>query len=208
MTIILDAQTAASAVRRYNSGSYRGRSNIGIDRAAYERFNGNVPTDPAALVDAIRFVGDEYGGAQRRFLPHGYAEEAALIVSHLLPILPEWRAAVAAATPLEEGSVSELTAALLLAPFHGTKRWPVWATKTLHFIRPDAFPIMDSRAKISMGMKNLGSTARDYAHFSDVLRQVLLCNAEALEAAREADAGASPSDVKLLDKILYELGGS
>ena len=208
MTLILDPQTTADAVRRYNSGSYRGRSNIDIDRAAYARFNGDIPTDPVSLVDAIRFVGDEYGGAQRRFLPHSYTAEAALIASHLIPVLAEWRAAVAAAVPLREGSISEHTASLLLAPFHGTKRWPVWATKTLHFIRPDAFPILDSRAKIALGMKNLASTARDYARFSDVLRQLLLSNDDILNAARSADSGASPSDVKLLDKILYELGGS
>jgi hypothetical protein len=36
----------------------------------------------------------------------------------------------------------------------------------------------------------------------------LVANSAALAAAREIDGGASPSDLELLDKILYQLGGS
>ena len=36
----------------------------------------------------------------------------------------------------------------------------------------------------------------------------LLMNREALDAARGVDEGTSPSDLKLLDKILYQLGDS
>jgi hypothetical protein len=204
--VTFEAATAVNAVRTYNSGYYRGRSNLDIDRAAYDRFRHGMPADKASVIDAIRFVGQDYGGAQRRFLPHGYTEEATLIGEHLLPVLSEWNTAVASAAPLLTDIPLEGTLALFFGPFQGTKRWPVWTTKTLHFLRPDAFPIMDSQAKKALGIPNLGSTPRDYARFCLVFRQTLLANGTAITAARKEDRGTSPSDLKLLDKILFELG--
>jgi hypothetical protein len=81
----------------------------------------------------------------------------------------------------------------------------VWASKTLHLLRPDVFPILDSRARKALGL-NLGSSSRDYNGFTSCFRDVLLINSEALAAARVADAGESPTDVKLLDKILFQIG--
>ncbi len=194
------------AVRAYNAGSYRGRLNVEVDRIAYERFRAGLPDDEATLVEMIRFVGEDYGGAQRRFLPHSYRDEAALITKRLSAVLERWRRAVASARPLAEGAADEATLCFLLAPFAGTKRWPVWASKTLHFLRPDAFPILDSRAKKALGIANLGSAPRDYRRYCSMIQEVLIANRDALDAAREVDDRESPSDLKLLDKILYELG--
>lgn len=207
MGIRFDEVTAVNAVRSYNAGVYRGRRNIEVGQIAFDRFRDGLPVDNAALVDAIRFVGEDYGGAQRRFLPRGYAEEAALIVSHLGPVTERWNNAAIAAAPILECAPPESLLAYLLTPFHGTKRWPVWASKTLHFIRPAAFPVLDSRAKRALGMPNLGSSAVDYHRYSVACRDALLENATSLNAARDADSGTSPSDLKLLDKILYEIGG-
>ena len=201
-----DSETAIGAIRAYNAGEYRGRANLDIDRIAYERFRAGLPNDEPTLVEMIRFVGEDYGGAQRRFLPHGYREETALIVAKLRPVLDQWREAVAAARPLREHVADETTLALLLAPFVGTKRWPVWASKTLHFLRPDAFPILDSNAKKALNMASLGSLPRDYHRFCLAILNVLVTNDEALADARRVDGGASPSDLKLLDKILYQIG--
>lgn len=88
----------------------------------------------------------------------------------------------------------------------GTKQWPVWASKTLHFLCPDVFPILDSNAKKPLGLNNLVNSSRGYHQFCSIFLDVLLANAEALAAARSADAGESPSDLKLLDKILFQLG--
>jgi hypothetical protein len=57
-----------------------------------------------------------------------------------------------------------------------------------------------------LGLKNLGSSSRDYHRFSSSFRDVLLANSEALAAVRIADARESPTDLKLLDKILFQLG--
>lgn len=205
-TLRLDPAVAVRAVAEYNAGSYRGRTNIELDRIAYDRFRDGIPEETDALIDLVRFVGEDFGGAQRRFLPHGYREEAALIVQNLRPLLGPWRSAIGAARPLREVVPTEATFGLLLAPFVGTKRWPVWASKTLHFVRPDAFPILDSRAKIALGMRSLGSSPSEYRRFCMVLLEVLAENREAIDAARRVDGGTSPSDLKLLDKILYQLG--
>jgi hypothetical protein len=204
--MIIDPRLAVRAVLDYNSGTYRGKRNLDVDREAYARFAGGVPTSEGELVDLIAFVGDDYGGAQRRFLPHGYRDEAALIVNNLRPTINAWRQILDSVGPLGVGSPSEGVLAGLLTPFIGTKRWPVWASKTLHFFRPKSFPILDSRAKKGLGVPNLGSTPKDYARFAAVFHSTLVENQEAMEAARRADEGASPSDVKLLDKILYQVG--
>jgi hypothetical protein len=94
----------------------------------------------------------------------------------------------------------------LLAPFVGTKQWPVWASKTLHFLRPDVFPILDSNAKKRLGLRNLVNSSRNYHYFCSIFRDALLANAEALAAGRVADGRESPTDLKLLDKILFQLG--
>jgi hypothetical protein len=201
-----DADTAIRAVRAYNAGTYRGRNNLEVDRMAYERFRGGLPEDEVALIELVRFVGENYGGAQRHFLPHSHRDEAALIVAKLRPVLHPWRAAVGAARGLTEAVPSEETLTLLLAPFAGTRRWPVWASKTLHFLRPDAFPMYDSRARKVLGMPTYGSSPRDYHRFCVAVQEALVVNREALAAGREIDGGHSPSDLKLLDKILYQLG--
>ena len=206
MSFRIDPVAAVVAVRTYNAGSYRGRTNIEVDRIAYERFRHGIPSSRDALVEMVRFVGEDFGGAQRRFLPHRYVEEAILIVGNLQPVVNAWRAAVETASPLTDAVSDENTLTLLFAPFVGTKRWPVWASKTLHFLRPDAFPILDSRAKKALGVANLGSSPRDYNRFSALCADALRANGDALLAARAVDNGTSPSDIKLLDKMLYQLG--
>lgn len=155
-----DSATAVRAVNAYNADCYRGRSNLEIDRTAYERFLLGLPRKRLELVDLVRFVGEDYGGAQRRFLPHGYFEEAALLVARLHPVLDQYLATVAAASPLEDRAPSLEMLTSLLMPFHGSKRWPVWASKTLHFLRPDVFPILDSRAKVALGLRISGARLR------------------------------------------------
>jgi len=201
-----DRDTAERAIREYNAGSYRGCSNVALDRAAYDCFAAGLADDGAGMIELVRFVGEDYGGAQRRFLPHGYREEAALIVARLVPVLGRWRQLVADAKLLLDAVPDETTVRELFAPFAGTKRWPVWCSKTLHFLRPDAFPILDSLAKNALGLAGLDGTPRNYRRFCEAFRATLLANQDVLAAARSIDAGASPSDIKLLDKILYQIG--
>jgi hypothetical protein len=110
--------------------------------------------------------------------------------------------------PLDDQVPDEATLNFLFSPFVGTKQWPVWASKTLHFLRPDVFPILDSNAKKPLGLKNLVNSSGGYHEFSSVFRDVLLRNSSSLAAARAADGSVSPTDLKLLDKVLFQIGVS
>jgi hypothetical protein len=203
----IDTNDAVQAVRDYNADFYRGRRNIDLDREAYDRFRNGLSNDLEQLIDQIAFVAEQYGGAQERFLPHDVRTEAALIAPNLHHVLAQWLKAVTDAKPLIEEVLDERTLEFLLRPFRATKQWSVWASKTLHFLRPDVFPILDSNAKKPLGLKNLGGSSRDYHRFCSCFRDVLLATPdEALAAARIEDAGKSPTDLKLLDKILFQLG--
>jgi hypothetical protein len=202
----IDPNDAARDVRDYNRGFYRGCRNVDLDREAYRRFESGLSSSLAQLIDQIAFVGEQYGGAQARFLPHSIRMEAALIVPNLQSVVGQWVKAVTDAKPLIDETPSEGMLAFLSAPFAATKQWPVWASKTLHFLRPDCFPILDSNAKKALGLRNLGSSSRDYYRFSSCFRDALSTNSEALTAARIADNRESPTDLKLLDKILFQIG--
>lgn len=200
----INPRDAANLVREYNRSYYRGRSNTALDREAYLLFKDGPSRDVARLVTQIAFVGKEYGGAQERF--GSIREEAELIATNLRPVLDGWTKILEEAKPLSQHVPDQEALDFLFAPFVGNKQWPVWASKTLHFLRPDAFPILDSNAKKPLGLKNLLNSSRGYRQFSSGFRDVLVANPEALAAARDADAGESPTTVKLLDKILFEMG--
>jgi hypothetical protein len=202
----ISTKDAVQAIRDYNGGSYRGRRNIELDREAYKRFGNGLPNNLEQLIDQIAFVGEEYGGAQGRFLPHGIRAEAALIADNLHVVMGRWHNAVTNAESLIVEVPDESTLGFLFSPFAATKHWGVWASKTLHFLRPDTFPILDSNAKKALGLKTLGGSSRDYQRFSSDFREGLLSNSDSLSAARIEDSGESPTDLKLMDKILYQLG--
>jgi hypothetical protein len=202
----IDPEDAVQHVRDYNADYYRGRRNVDLDREAYERFRNGLSNNLQDLTDQIAFVGEQYGGAQERFLPHDIRTEASLIANNLHRDFGQWVGVAENVKPLIADVPDESTLEILLSPFVVTKQWGVWASKTLHFVHPHAFPILDSNAKKPMGLRNLGSSSRDYHRFSVCFCDVLLANAEALAAARAVDAGESPTDLKLLDKILFQTG--
>jgi len=202
----ISAKDVVQAIRDYNAGCYTGRRNIELDRVAYQRFRNGLSNDLEQLIDQIAFVGKEYGGAQERFLPKGIRTEAALIANNVHRVSGQWLNAVTNAKPLIEEVPDESTLEFLFSPFAATKNWGVWASKTLHFLRPDVFPILDSNAKKVLGLKTLGGSSRDYHHFCSCFRDALLANCESLAAARIEDSQESPTDLKLLDKILYQVG--
>ena len=203
--IPIDQATAIRAVGAYNRGEYRGRLNVDIDRDADQRFHDGLAQDLPTLIEQLRFVGEDYGGAQRRFLPHGIREEAALIAARMAPVLTRFAGVVSSTAPLIEQVPDEDALRFLFEPFVGTKRWGVWASKTLHFLRPASFPVLDSRAIRALGAAS-GSSVHHYRRFCVLFRCAMSESAEALQAARGIDGGTSRSDIKLLDKILYELG--
>jgi hypothetical protein len=202
--IPLNPVAATQAVESYNRGKYRGRLNIDIDRDADHRFHDGLAKDTPTLIEQLRFVGEDYGGAQRRFLPHCIRDEAAMIAVKIAPVLSRFAAVVNMTAPLIE-RVPDQDLEFLFEPFVATKRWGVWASKTLHFLRPASFPVLDSNVAKALGAPS-GSSVRHYRQFCVLFRSAMSESTAAIEAAKSVDGGISRSDVKLLDKILYELG--
>jgi hypothetical protein len=203
-TLRINPDLATQCVRKYNSDSYRGTANVVLDRQAYALFRNGISLDPSRLPEQISFVGERYGGAQERF--GSIRKEAELITQNFGPIADKWLRSVTEAKPLALAIPDRKTVDFFFSPFVGSKQWPVWASKTLHFLRPDVFPILDSNAKKPLGLVNLVNSSRSYHTFCSVFRDVLLANADSLAAARVVDRDGSPTDVKLLDKILFQLG--
>jgi hypothetical protein len=145
-----------------------------LDREAYDWFSNGLSDDPGQLIDQLNFVGDQYGAVQERFLTHDIRTEAALVAPALHRVIDQWLKAVNDAKPLIEEVPDESTIAFLFSPFRATKQWPVWASKTLHFLRPDAFPILDSNVKKPLDLRNLGGSSGDYHRFCSCFRDAWL----------------------------------
>lgn len=98
--IPLDPAAAVQAVGAYNRGKYHGPLNIDIDRDTDCRFRGGLAQDTPRLIEQLRFVGEDYCGAQRRFLPHCIRDEAAMIAEQIAPVLSRFAARVTTTAPL------------------------------------------------------------------------------------------------------------
>jgi hypothetical protein len=204
----IDIAAAIAACKAYNVGSYRGKANLQLDRWAYQLFRSGLATDLGALVEQLRFVAEDYGGAMGVYLdpPYDYEGEARRVALHLSPEVEAWNRIALAAEPLTDGAPGLDALRFLLGCFRGSKRWPVWASKTLHFVRPDAFPILDSRAKGALGVADTDNSAESYERYCDRVRQALLSNADVIAAVRILPESNWLPDLKLLDNILFELG--
>lgn len=204
--ISIASPLATRAVRMYNSGTYRGRRNVELDRDGYSMCANGFPANREGVVAFLTFVGREYGGAQRRFLPHDWDQESGQLADNVLRDFDRWVDVASSQADLIVAAPTRKAIAVLLDPFRGTKRWPAWASKVLHFAWPRVYPVLDSRARLAVGAKYLSPHDRDYHEFCLLIRSVLLANPVAIQAAREVDGRNSPSDIKLLDKILYQVG--
>lgn len=201
----LSRDEALSAIRAYNSGSYRGHRNVDLDRRGYALLAEGVPDNLGALIEAIRFFGEDYGGAQARFLPHGFLEESRRIADALWPSANEYRALLRAQLDLRSAIPDGLTLDVLAAPFCASKKWLVWATKFLHFAAPRTFPILDSRAEQALGLTRTSSTASYYRSYCEAIHATLVANADTLSLLVNSDSEQC-TELKVLDKVLFEIG--
>lgn len=200
-----DFERCKAHIDDYNRGSYRGRSNTELDRDGYARFAAGLPAELAELTELVRFVGEDYGGAQARFFPEGYAAESARIAAALSPIAREYEQTVKAQPPLAVAVPDEAILATLLRPLHASKRWLVWATKFLHFLAPETFAVMDSRAEGALDFRRTGDPARDYFRFLGAVRSVMHDERETIDRLCAYDP-ESVTALKVVDKVLYEAG--
>jgi hypothetical protein len=192
-------------VREYDNGSWRDHSNVELDREAYALFEGGLDVDEQRLIAMLSHVGMFYGGAYR---PDGDCRHLAqLIATDFRGQTAELQKLLNQQRPLTEQVPSVRDVAALLRPFQRDKTWFVWGAKFLHFLRPDAFPIIDRRVEAALGYQQRLSNSPGYlVSFCQVTRDVLLTNLKVIQRARATNSG-SPSDLKLLDKLLWVIGG-
>lgn len=201
----LSREPALLAIRAYNAGNYRGQRNVDLDRRGYALLAEAVPECLEALIDAIRFFGEDYGGTQARFLPAGFLEESHRIADALWPSANEYRALLRSQPDLRTAVPDLRTIEVLIAPFRASKTWIVWATKFLHFAAPRTFPILDSRAERALGLTRGSSASRYYHRYCEAIRAALLANAETLTFLVSSDPEQC-TELKVLDKVLFEIG--
>ena len=194
-------------VAEYDAGSWRGKSNVELDRAAYRLFAAGLAVDTTRLVDMLAHVGEYYGGAYR---PEGpVREQAAKLAAAIEPHRTKLTGLLRAQEPLVDRLPTVDDVADLLKPFQSDpKMWFVWGAKFLHFLRPDTFPIIDHRIEWALGLRQRVSNTPGYlVAFCDVVRKVVLANRDALWLARrEGPEHAEPSILKVLDKALWVRG--
>lgn len=206
---LLDPAVCRTRILEYNRERYRGfGTNVEIDARGYALFSSGISRERNQLIQQVLFVGEVYGGAQARFLPDGYKAESERITDKLMVDLEAYCSLLAASLPLLETIPSEQLLEHLLSPFDATKRWFVWGTKFLQFLRPDTFPIVDSRVKTLLGLDQTGSMGRRYQRAIRVIREVVNRNLDLLEELRIWDEQRCPSVLKVFDKVLYAQGAN
>ena len=166
--LVLDPAACRTRILEYNSERYRGfGTNVEIDAQGYTLFSSGISHDRHQLIQQVLFVGEVYGGAQARFLPYGYKTESERITDKLMIDLEGYRSLLAGSRALLETIPSEQSLERLLSPFDTTKQWFVWGTKFLQFLRPDIFPVVDSRVTTLLGLVQSGSMKTVYGRTSN-----------------------------------------
>ncbi len=202
----LDFESARQRLISYNTGFYRGHPNLDLDARGYKLFAGGLPDEPEALVEMIRFVGEDYGGAQKRFLNGQEFRQVSEDIARNFSASPGLARAsqlIKSVDPIETIIPPESVVADLFRPFRTDKHWPVWASKFLHFLRPDTFPILDSRAESALDLRRRTPYDRYYVEFMSKFRETMRDNKDTLASLHSLEDFVSPHIVKVLDKILY-----
>jgi hypothetical protein len=202
-------ETAIRAVKAYNSGSYRGRKNVNLDLQVRQSFAAGLAPTLEGIIAQVRLIGEDYGGVA------GFPKALTLapdVAAEIHRDRKSYTALITAAPPLMQAHSSVDTVTHLLQPFtrplYGKRNWHVWASKFLHFLNPDAFPILDSRVARFFGLWGSNSAAK-YVELLRRFRTFAITHQSWLESLRIADGGHAWSDTKLWDKVCYgvkELG--
>ena len=203
---------APAMVRRYNKGRFLDRRNVELDAEGYRRFARGPSRDLQTLTDDLAFVGRFYGGTRVGLLPEGsWKAEAQRIATQLIEDRDTYDLLLRDCRPLTDHLPTVKTTLRLVEPFHTSRSWMVWATKALHFLAPATFPQLDAAVEAALGLTRNRYEAHYYVGYMTAYRRALERFAEVLPELRDIDqrtrdADAPAPDLKILDKVLYELG--
>lgn len=183
-----------------------------VDAEGLNKFNFGLGTTLLAIQEQVHWIGKEYGGtaymlATKRLPP--------IIANDIFAIRDQYSYMVSHVAPLVQQTPDRLTVFYLYGPFlqnlvtpsgKTMRNWMTWATKFWHFLKPDTFPIMDSRAR-KFFLIPIGNDPIDaYVELLIWVRHTMIEKADWLPQMRLADCRHAWSDIKLWDKVAYQLG--
>jgi hypothetical protein len=201
---VLTLQEATDAIKKYNLGYYGKKLNIVLDQEGYQLFNAGLGSDLDEIEQQVHFIGKDYGGVA------GFKSAIKLsgviarcIFDDRLYFIENAVKAPRLTESLVAFDVINRLYIAFIQEFKGSSKWHVWATKFLHFINPNTFPIQDSRVNKCFKLTSLPNSPRKYYESMQAIRQFLLKHQTWLPTLREADENYSWSDLKLIDKVFY-----
>lgn len=205
---------AKRAIRCYNSGLYYGVKNVALDRLAYSIFRNGLGKSQPEIEAQLKFIGrkkEGYGGvagfqkALNLSNPIGadiYSQRRVLLRQ-----LNNVQSVLAGYGPTRD------QIEILFAPFrksiHDKENWVVWAFKFWHFVRHDAFPILDSRSGSPrvLAVQSVSDPIKKYETFVDRFCRFHRRYESYIPDLQKVDGGHVGDDnVKLWDKVFYQLG--
>ncbi len=224
----IDTKTAEYAIKEYNKGYYR-RSvrNVDLDKITNDLFSSFFKKkNEIGIFDLLLHVAKEYGGMER--CSNVDREDVCLEISDRIDnsdfnigglYYIEFIRSIDTLDELIKKS-GENTRHIwrIIRPFlntnkkvHGKKcNWSTLASKFLHFMNPNVFPIMDSRSKRFYRItKYDGNHVRQYFECIKVVNDILSDKEPKIDMPylRTIDGPHYQGDIKMIDKIAYILGG-
>lgn len=199
------------AIRRYNdpkdrAGNWYGRPNVEIDCEGRKLFQQGLASNKGELIKQLHWIACDYAGVMGQGNPIVLCEKIARNILHD----SSYRQDINELSPLVQQCPSASDVERLFGPFqvkYGTgRKWMTLASKFWHFLRPDVFAPMDSRAKTFFDLK--GNDPCEYRKLLKIIHDILKgCQEEIdLAAMKAADGAHYLGDIKMIDKVAYVLG--
>lgn len=200
-------EKAETAIRCYNIGRYRGRSNLELDSEGARMFEGGLRETEDGIREQVSWTGKEYGGSGNI---HATRDLPSPIAHSIFAIRAEYDRQLLSAPILVDELFTRTLISTLFVPFQKqfgkARNWMTWATKFWHFLRPDSFPIMDSRAKRFFEIRANPDPINQYIQLAQLVQHTLQDKNDWLPMLRQTDEGQTESDIKLWDKVAFVFG--
>jgi hypothetical protein len=205
---------AENAIKAYNSEIYvkTGRKNVDIDAEGIDKFKTGLGMTLSTIEEQIRWIGKDYGGTAFML---ALTRLPSIIANDIYSMRAEYVRKISSSEPLIHHIPDRSVVVSLYRPFiqvlqtpagKQMKNWMTWATKFWHFLNPNVFPIMDSHAKKFFKIPSNIEVVDAYMELLRRLHQLLIERFDWLTQLRQADKGHAGSDIKLWDKVAYQLG--
>lgn len=206
---------AISAIQEYNEEIYgkSGRKNVEIDAEGKALFKSGLGVTEDAIGRQVKWIGKDYGGTANTLAS---IKLPGLIAADIYRVRDVYSRQISALSPLIKKTPRWEEIRTLYRPFEQVLRspqgkrtwkdWITWATKFWHFLNPEVFSIMDSRARRFYQIRSGSAPGDAYAELLERCRWLLINRQDWLPKLRSADGSHAWSDIKLFDKVAYELG--